>query len=49
MSSLYQLQGNDPIVIVAAAVSLCIVAFGAGFIPAMRASRVDPMAALRYG
>jgi ABC-type antimicrobial peptide transport system permease subunit len=47
-SLLYQLQGNDPMVIVLSAVTLCAVAFGAGFIPALRASRIDPMQALRY-
>jgi predicted permease len=45
---LYQLEGNDPVVIVFAALALTAVAFGAGFLPARRASRVDPMAALRY-
>lgn len=47
-SLLYQLEGNDPIVIVTATLALVLVALAAGFIPAMRASRIDPMAALRY-
>ena len=47
-SLLFELQGSDPAVLVAAAVSLSLVAFAAGFIPAHRASQVDPMSALRY-
>jgi len=47
-SLLYELQGHDPMVIVLAAVTLTVVALGAGFIPALRASRIDPMQALRY-
>lgn len=47
-SLLFELQGHDPVVIVFSVVALAIVAFGAGFIPAMRASRIDPMQALRY-
>jgi len=47
-SLLYELQGHDPLVIVLSAAALGLVAFGAGFIPAMRASRIDPMQALRY-
>ena len=47
-SLLFQLQGYDPFVLVAAAVTLTLVALGAGFIPAHRASQVDPMSALRY-
>lgn len=47
-SLLYQLEGYDPIVFVSAAALLTLVAFGAGFLPALRASRVDPMNALRY-
>jgi ABC-type antimicrobial peptide transport system permease subunit len=47
-SLLYELQGYDPVVIAAAAAVLAMVAFAAGFLPALRASRVDPMQALRY-
>ena len=46
-SLLFQLQGSDPGVLVSAAAVLGAVALGAGFIPALRASRVDPMRALR--
>ena len=45
---LFGLQGWDPIVMVAAFVVLAIVAFGAGLVPALRASRIDPMRALRW-
>jgi predicted permease len=47
-SLLYQLNGYDPVVIAAAAVALAMVAFLAGFLPARKASRIDPMQALRY-
>ncbi len=47
-SLLYKLTGWDPGVIAVSVVVLTLVAFGAGFIPALRASRVDPMQALRY-
>ena len=45
---LFELQGHDPTVLAGAALGLTLVALGAGFIPALRASRVDPMRALRY-
>ncbi|HMD36414.1 MAG TPA: ABC transporter permease [Vicinamibacterales bacterium] len=47
-SLLYQLKGSDPLVLAGAAAALAIVALGAGFIPAHRASQVEPMRALRY-
>jgi ABC-type lipoprotein release transport system permease subunit len=45
---LYQLRGFDPIVLCFSAVTLTLVALIAGFIPAHRASKIDPMQALRY-
>jgi predicted permease len=47
-SVLYQMKGMDPAVLASAAAVLALVALAAGFIPAFRASRVDPMRALRY-
>jgi predicted permease len=45
---LYEMRGHDPMVMAGAAIVLAMVALAAGFIPAHRASRVDPMTALRY-
>jgi predicted permease len=45
---LYELKGYDPVVMASSVVLLTIIAFGAGYIPAYRASRVHPMQALRY-
>jgi len=47
-SLLYGAEGTDPVVVGMVAILLTIVALGAGYIPALRASRVDPMGALRY-
>jgi ABC-type antimicrobial peptide transport system permease subunit len=47
-SLLFQMKGYDPLVIGASVVALAFVAMGAGFIPALRASKIDPMNALRY-
>jgi predicted permease len=47
-SLLFQMQGYDATVLVTAAIALTLVALAAGFVPAHRASQVDPMTALRY-
>jgi putative ABC transport system permease protein len=47
-AQLYGIQGHDPSVAVGTTLLLMIVAAVAGWIPAHRASRVDPMLALRY-
>jgi ABC-type antimicrobial peptide transport system permease subunit len=47
-SMLFELEGYDPTAVVSAVVLLACVAIAAGFVPAVRAARVDPMSALRY-
>jgi ABC-type antimicrobial peptide transport system permease subunit len=47
-SFLFGLQPNDPLTLGAAVAILCACAILAGYAPAWRASRIDPMAALRH-
>lgn len=47
-SLLFGLEGHDPMVLLSAIVVLAAVAFASGFLPARRASRMDPLLALRH-
>jgi predicted permease len=47
-SQLYGLQPHDPLTLIASTSILTLAACLAGFIPALRASRIDPMNALRH-
>jgi len=47
-AQLFGLTAHDPLTIAAASVGLGLVACLAGYVPALRASRVDPIRALRY-
>jgi putative ABC transport system permease protein len=47
-SLLYELDASDPPVLLSAAAALAVVSLAAGLVPAIRASQVDPIRALRY-
>jgi ABC-type antimicrobial peptide transport system permease subunit len=47
-SLLFELQNTDPVVLIGAVSALTLVALGAGAVPAWRASRIEPMSALRH-
>ena len=47
-SLLFEITGRDPVVLIGSIAILAIIAAGAGLIPALRASRIDPMRALRH-
>jgi predicted permease len=47
-SFLYEIKPNDAFVMAGSALALAVAAITAGFAPAWRASRIDPMVALRH-
>jgi predicted permease len=47
-SLLFEIKGYDPFVLVASALLLALVSLAAGYLPAQRASKIDPIRALRY-
>src|SRR3989454_2135250 len=47
-TQLYGLTAHDPSTLAVATAGLALVACTAGYLPALRASRLDPMVALRY-
>ena len=47
-SLLFGLKARDPITLALAVIILAAIGFAASFLPARRASRLDPMDALRY-
>ncbi len=47
-AQLYGVSAGDPFTIAAAAIALSLAALAAGYVPAFRATRVNPVLALRY-
>ena len=47
-NQLYDIRPGDPVTLIGAAAGMLLIAAGASYIPARRATRVDPIVALRY-
>jgi ABC-type antimicrobial peptide transport system permease subunit len=47
-SQLYGITTNDPFTLLVSVLVIAVVAAVAGFVPAFRAARVDPISAIRY-
>ena len=47
-SLLFGLTPSDPLALALAALGTCVVALAASLIPARRATKIDPLVALRY-
>jgi ABC-type antimicrobial peptide transport system permease subunit len=45
---LFQLSPTDPIILVSSVFSILLIASLAAYMPARRASRIDPVAAIKY-
>jgi putative ABC transport system permease protein len=46
-NQLYDIKPSDPVTLIGAAIAMLLVSVGASYVPARRATRVDPMVALR--